>query len=143
MFPPRSGPPAARFSGGRSGYSLRSGTGNIWSRRRASKAVKTDSFRNYLKQTVDGEDIFPRPPEWGQSAIYYETNEEGFVIRQIQLFEAGQVLAYDSSHYFDDFGRLEGSDIWAAQPQTVSITEKEFCRVWMRHAEALNRKKSG
>ena len=47
----------------------------------------------YFKPRVSGDDIVPRPAERGGSAIYYETSEEGFPIRQIQMFESSVVLA--------------------------------------------------
>jgi hypothetical protein len=63
----------------------------------------------YFKRPVDGEDIVPRPLSWGGSSIYYETSEEGFPIRQIQLFELGVVLTYDNEHYHDDYGWRDGN----------------------------------
>ncbi len=71
----------------------------------------------YFKRAVDGDDILPRPSSWGRSAIFYETSEEGFTIRQIQMFESGAVLTYDGEHYHDDFGWLDGNPIYS-QPKS-------------------------
>ena len=93
----------------------------------------------YFKRRVCGDDVVPRPAAWGGSAIYYETSEEGFPIRQIQMFESGVVLAYDDEHYHDDYGWRDGNPIYTEPPVTVAITSQEFHRVWMRHHDAQNR----
>jgi hypothetical protein len=93
----------------------------------------------YFRRRIDGDDIIDRPVSWGRSAIYFETSEEGFASRQIQLFNSGVVLAYDGEHYHDDYGWLWGIDIHPEPPHTVPITSKEFHQVWTRHTDAKNR----
>jgi hypothetical protein len=96
------------------------------------------SVTRYFKRAIESDDILPRPSSWGRSAIYYETTEEGFAIRQIQLFQSGIVLAYDSEHHHDDYGWLDGNPICSDPPVTGSISSKDFHRAWMRHDEAQN-----
>lgn len=93
----------------------------------------------HFKRVVDGDDILDRPVSWGKSAIYYETSEEGFPIRQIQVFESGVILAYDDEHYRDEYGWRDGNPICSEPPKTVAITSKDFHRIWMRHHDAKNR----
>ncbi len=100
--------------------------------------MNANEFIKYFSRRIEGDDIVDRPAEWGRSAIYFETSEEGFVGRQIQLFESGIVLAYDNNHYHDEYGWLCGMDIHPEPPNTVLITRKEFNEAWMRHTDAKN-----
>lgn len=104
-----------------------------------ARRVKPDPFIRYFKRRIDGDDIVDRPSSWGRSSIYFETSEEGFVIRQIQLFESGVVLTYDDEHYHDDYGWRYPEPIYPGPPATVLITSKEFHRTWLRHCDATNR----
>lgn len=101
--------------------------------------MQPNPFIKHFKRGIDGDDIVERSADWGRSAIYFETSEEGFVIRQIQLFESGVVLTYDDSHYRDDYGWRWEIDIHPEPPVTVPITSKEFHTAWMRHTDAKNR----
>lgn len=101
--------------------------------------MQPNPFIKYFRRRIDGDDIVERPANWGRSAIYFETSGEGFVIRQIQMFQSGVVLAYDDSHYHDDYGWRWGIDIQPEPPVTVPITSEEFHQVWMRHTDAKNR----
>jgi len=95
-----------------------------------------------FRRAIENDDILPRPSSWGRSAIYYETTEEGFAIRQIQLFQSGIVLAYDGEHHYDDYGWLDGNPICSDPPVTVAISSKDFQRAWTRHDEAQNHPKA-
>jgi len=101
--------------------------------------MQPNPFIKHFKRSIDGDDIVERPAGWGRSAIYFETSEEGFVIRQIQTFESGVVLAYDDSHYRDDYGWRWEIDIHPEPPVTVPVTSKEFQTACMRHTDAKNR----
>jgi hypothetical protein len=100
--------------------------------------MQTNSHIKYFRRSINSDDIVDRPASWGRSAIYFETSEEGFVDRQIQLFESGVILAYDNSHYQDDFGWRWGIDIHPEPTVTVPITSKEFHTAWMRRTDAKN-----
>lgn len=43
---------------------------------------------------------------WGTSVFYLETDNNGFPIRQIEIYENGNRLKYNSEKKFDDYGRL-------------------------------------
>ena len=101
--------------------------------------MQPNPFIKYFRWRIDGDDYVDRSPSWGRSAIYMETSEEGFVGRQIQLFESGVVLAYDGEHYHDDYGWRYPNPVYTDPPRTVPITSKEFHRVWLRHTNAKNR----
>lgn len=94
---------------------------------------------HYFKRTLDwNSDVVPRSPEWGNSVIFFETSEEGFVNRQIQLFESGLVLTYDDHHYHDAHGWRDQNPVATEPPNTVTISRKEFQKAWLRHKDALN-----
>ncbi|HEY1172293.1 MAG TPA: hypothetical protein VGH19_13040 [Verrucomicrobiae bacterium] len=106
--------------------------------------MPANPFIKYFKQTVEQDDgFFPRRSAWGKSAIYYETSEEGFVGRQIQLFESGTVLVYDETHNMDDYGMMQMEPVGRFTPNTTIITSKDFHLVWPRHVDAINRQQAG
>ena len=43
---------------------------------------------------------------WGASDWLFETDEDGRVVRQVEVFENGNVLLYDASHDEDAYGGL-------------------------------------
>lgn len=103
--------------------------------------MPNNPFTCYFKRTVEQDDgLFPRRGAWGNSVIYYETSEEGFVGRQIQLFESGTVLVYDENHQQDDYGVIQLEPIGRFSPNTTVITSKDFHLVWPRHRDAVNRR---
>lgn len=76
----------------------------------------------YFRWRIDGDDYVDRPTSWGRSAIYMERSEEGFVGRQIQLFESGVVLAYDDEHYHDDYGWRYANPVYTDPGSTQAWT---------------------
>jgi hypothetical protein len=77
---------------------------------------------------------------WGRSWWYFETDDTGNVLRQIEKFESGVILRYDESHIEDQYGGL------AEKPLVIeeigmggsSMTEAEFEQEWTAGG-ALNR----
>ena len=59
-------------------------------------------FKRYWDETT-GEDL---TDSWGRSWYYFETDDELNVIRQIQHFENGQALTYDTEYSEDKLGGL-------------------------------------
>ena len=100
----------------------------------------SESAHKYFRRSIEDDVYFlePRPAEWGKSAIYYETSEEGFSIRQVQIFQSGIVLAYDKNHLRDHLGWLDPNPVCDEPSTTVSISQKEFQTAWFRHADAMN-----
>src|SRR5687768_1456272 len=73
---------------------------------------------------------------WGKMTRYLEVGHDQYALRQVEMFENGNVLRYDRSHWCDAFGQLFGLRFsrqpkWAAFfPGGGSIESAEFERVW-------------
>ncbi len=76
--------------------------------------------------------------EWGEFVRYMEVADNQYAVRQIEVFDNGNVLRYDRAHWCDDFGQLLGLRFsrkpkWAVFfPGAESICAAEFERVWRR-----------
>lgn len=72
---------------------------------------------------------------WGTFIRHSEIGEDGYAVRQVDVFANGNVLRYDRWHWADAFGRL--GDVWYS-PQdwdrwwgpSEPITSTEFEQVW-------------
>jgi hypothetical protein len=68
---------------------------------------------------------------WGCSVWYFEVDDDGWPVRQVEVHETGPVLRYGPGHEEDEYGglgqvRLDAEEEWS---QFV-ITRDEFERVW-------------
>jgi hypothetical protein len=81
---------------------------------------------------------------WGSSVWYFELDQEGYPVRQIELYENGNRLKYDSEKSFDDYGGLGDQALDLKEFQKYRIQEEEFETEWNRsnpkkeHQEILN-----
>jgi hypothetical protein len=72
----------------------------------------------------------------GAFTRYVEVSEDQYAVRQVEVFDGGNVLRYDRSHWCDDYGMLLGLRFshkpkWAAFfPDAELIDAKEFGRIW-------------
>ncbi len=60
----------------------------------------------YFKRNWDETTGEEMTDSWGFSLFYFETDGEGRVLRQMQLFEGGQVLKYDPGYPDDKYGGI-------------------------------------
>jgi hypothetical protein len=67
---------------------------------------------------------------WGTSTYFFETDEQLNVIRQIQVFEKGQVLKYAIDNTGDEFGMLSDQKLDKTEFEEFIIDEKEFSDIW-------------
>ena len=79
--------------------------------------------------------------DWGFSTFWLERGEDGYSTRQLEVYDNGNVLKYDSSHLSDEFGML--SDVTLdveglEESQTEFISAEEFEGAWSS-STALNR----
>jgi hypothetical protein len=86
-------------------------------------------MKRYFKRQWDetsGEDL---TDAWGTSIFYFETDEQLNVLRQIQVFEKGQVLTYSTDDMDDAFGMLCDQQL-EEEFEGFCITETEFINAW-------------
>lgn len=70
---------------------------------------------------------------WGTSTYFMEVIGAGnnlCAIRQIEVYENGNVLFYDDSHFTDDYGMLCDKPLGEEDIQEFGITKAEFEQVW-------------
>jgi hypothetical protein len=76
---------------------------------------------------------------WGHSLWYFEVDDDGWPIRQIEAYATGQVLRYGPSHERDRYGGLgdqslfDSGEDWSG----FEIMGAEFERAWRSDNTAL------
>lgn len=68
--------------------------------------------------------------DWGTSTYFMEIGNTLYPLRQIEVYENGNVLFYDHSHFLDDYGMLCDQKIDVLDIQEFEITQAEFEQVW-------------
>ena len=68
--------------------------------------------------------------DWGKSLWYFEADDDGNVIRQVEAYENGKVLKYDKQTPHDDYGGLATHSIDVGEFQPYLIPEGEFQDRW-------------
>lgn len=71
--------------------------------------------------------------DWGFLNWFVEVDEEMFPVKQIEIYDNGKILKYDTQHLSDEFGFL--ADQAVEEPgddeiKVLEITQKEFEEVW-------------
>lgn len=67
---------------------------------------------------------------WGTSTWYFEVESDGYPIRQIEVYENGNRLKYDSNKTFDDYGGLGDKGIELNEFKEFEINRDEFEQEW-------------
>ncbi|MFD2915485.1 MULTISPECIES: hypothetical protein [Flavobacteriaceae] len=67
---------------------------------------------------------------WGKSAWYFETDNNGEVLRQIEAYDNGKVLKYDNQNIDDEFGGLADQNLDLSEFVEFSIEKEEFENKW-------------
>lgn len=86
-----------------------------------------------------------RYDDWGYSTFWMERGEDGYASRQMEVYDNGNVLKYDSSHLEDQYGMLSDVKLTAdelKESQTEFISAEEFEAAWSG-LTALNRTNQG
>jgi hypothetical protein len=63
---------------------------------------------------------------WGRSLWYFEVDDDGYPVRQIEQYENGRVLRYDANHVEDEYGGLGDQPLDLPDFASFEITGKEF-----------------
>ncbi|MDP5337160.1 MAG: hypothetical protein NWQ28_01105 [Nodularia sp. (in: cyanobacteria)] len=67
---------------------------------------------------------------WGTSTYFMEVGYDLCAVRQIEVYENGNVLFYDGSHFADNHGMLCDKPLGEEDIQEFGITQAEFEQVW-------------
>ncbi len=67
---------------------------------------------------------------WGESMFYFETDEQLNVERQLQQFENGKFLKYDTKYLEDKFGGLSEVSLDLEGFGDHEISKEEFDQIW-------------
>lgn len=68
---------------------------------------------------------------WGHSWWFFETDENLWPVRQIEIYDAGPVLCYHSEHIEDNYGGLSEAALVFENMDPFRITEAEFKKEWL------------
>jgi hypothetical protein len=69
---------------------------------------------------------------WGTCTYYFETNENGEVSKQMEIFYNSKVLKYSELNKFDEFGGLSLVALDTEDDGYIQITKEEFFEFWER-----------
>ncbi|MBH8573947.1 hypothetical protein I8752_13130 [Nostocaceae cyanobacterium CENA369] len=86
-------------------------------------------IKNYCKWFWD-ESLGGEYDAWGTSTYFMEVGADLCPVRQIEVYENGNVLFYDSSHFADNYGMLCDKPLGEEDIQEFGITKAEFEQVW-------------
>jgi hypothetical protein len=67
---------------------------------------------------------------WGTSTYFMEVGHNLYALRQIEIYENGNILFYDSNHLADNYGMLCDKQLDEEDIQEFAITEAEFEEIW-------------
>lgn len=69
---------------------------------------------------------------WGSSIWYFETNEKGEILRQIEVYENGLKLKYSLILIADEYGCLGDQSLDLLDFQPYQIKKIAFESIWIR-----------
>ena len=99
-------------------------------------ADRLQAIGGYFEKAVgQGPEILEPMASWGRSIRYLEIGEDLWIVRQVDVFENGNMLSYDRAHWIDDFGMLGEARINRNRKRgpcgrSEEIDAVEFGRVW-------------
>ena len=67
---------------------------------------------------------------WGKSIWYVEVDQEGYPTRQIEKYENGNILKYDTANSNDGYGGLGDQALDPDEFAEFEIAAKEFNKEW-------------
>lgn len=76
--------------------------------------------------------------EWGTSLWFFEIDEKGFVMRQMEIYQSGIVLKYDESLEEDKYGGLAQLALDTEEYSSFLILKEEFEKNWSSHTAFNN-----
>lgn len=68
--------------------------------------------------------------DWGSVIVYYETTDDFAPSRQVEIFQNGNSLKYDTSNDTNQFGVLQVNGLKLAQSNGKPVDKGEFDQFW-------------
>ena len=68
--------------------------------------------------------------DWGKSTFWFEMGDDGYAVRQLEVYEDGTVLKYDASHMEDKYGGLADQPLEPEENQIPEVKAAEFEAEW-------------
>ena len=70
--------------------------------------------------------------EWGRSVWYFEVGDDGWPVRQVEMYDEGPVLRYGAGHEEDRYGGLGQESLYNSDEDwsRFEIARDEFDRAW-------------
>jgi Domain of unknown function (DUF6881) len=70
--------------------------------------------------------------DWGRSVWYFEVGDDGWPVRQVEVYDAGRISRYGAGHEEDRYGGLSQASLYDSDEDwsPFEITAAEFERVW-------------
>lgn len=75
--------------------------------------------------------------DWGNSTWYHEVDEEFYAIRQLTIYDNGNITKYDLEHLDDEFGLL-AEGVLEIGSESEEISKEEFEAVWTSYIAINN-----
>ena len=85
-------------------------------------------FKRYWNETT-GDTL---TNAWGTSTYYFETEENGDVLRQLEVFANGRRLKYTSDYVQDKYGGLSEVPLDLTEFEKFKTTKNEFENAWQQ-----------
>lgn len=107
----------------------------------AWNAITTEQYgadvANYYKRRWDESrgDAFD---SWGASWFLFETGSDFWPVRQMEIYDGGQVLRYHRDHIEDAHGQLSEAPLDPLEFEPFRISQEEFERPWSSDDQATS-----
>jgi hypothetical protein len=69
---------------------------------------------------------------WGTCDYYFETNSDGDILRQIEVYQNGKKLKYSDQFAKDEFGFLGDQPIDLLEFEKFTISKNDFEHQWQQ-----------
>ena len=69
-------------------------------------------------------------PGWGSADYFFETDDSGIVLRQVEVYANGTILRYSGNHMEDAYGKLTDQPQDPDEMRPYASDRAAFERVW-------------
>lgn len=87
--------------------------------------------KQYYKRHFD-ETRIEQSTNWGTCDYYFETNQDGVVIRQVEVYSNGITLKYSEQFIEDEYGFLADQPLDLFDFENFTITKNDFEIQWQK-----------